>query len=48
MNFLEDRKIRKIAKRENIKAPDRYLKFIDETLENITEEEKTKNNIKPI
>lgn len=48
MNFLEDRKIRKIAKRENIKAPDRYLKFIDETLENITEEEKPKNNIKPI
>ena len=36
MNFLEDRKIKKIAKDENITASDKYFKTIDETLENLT------------
>ena len=44
MNFFEDRKIKKIAKKENIKTPDNYLEFIDKTLENLTDE-KEKNNI---
>lgn len=35
MNFFEDKKIRKIAKNENIKAPDKYIKAIDETLNNL-------------
>ena len=37
MNFLEDRKIKKIAKDENIKASDKYFKTIDETLESLTD-----------
>lgn len=37
MNFLEDRKIKKIAKAENIKASDKYFKTIDETLESLTD-----------
>lgn len=44
MNFFEDRKIKKIAKKENIKTPDNYLEFIDKTLENLTDE-KEKNNV---
>lgn len=47
MNFFEDRKIKKIAKKENIKTPDNYLEFIDKTLESLTEE-KEKNNVRPL
>ncbi len=35
MNFFTDMKIKKIAKKENIKAPEKYLKSIDETLNNL-------------
>lgn len=47
MNFLEDRKIKKIAKYENIKASDKYFKTIDETLESLTD--KNENiNLRPM
>ena len=46
MNFLDDRKIKKIAKDENIKAPNKFYKSIDETLENLTDKnEKTNFNL---
>ena len=32
MNFFEDRKIKKIARDEDIKAPDKYLKCFEQTL----------------
>ncbi len=48
MNFLDDKKIRKIAQKENVKASDKYSKLIDATLENLIKEEKQKNNIKPL
>lgn len=41
MNFFEDRKIKKIAKSENVKAPYEYIKSIDKTLENLKVENET-------
>lgn len=43
MNFFEDRKLKKIAKAENIKAPDNYLKSINETLNNLPDYEEQSN-----
>lgn len=43
MSFFEDRKIKKIARDEDIKVPDKYLKSIEQTLKNIkNNEEETK------
>ncbi len=47
MNFLEDRKIKKIAKDENIKASDKYFKTIDETLESLMDKNE-KINLRPM
>ena len=47
MKFLEDRKIRKIAKDENIKAPEKYVSCIDTTLRNLTNK-KDRINMKAI
>ena len=35
MNFFEDRKIKKIARDEDIKAPDKYLKSVERTLNDL-------------
>lgn len=45
MNFFEDRKIKKIARDEDIKAPDKYLKTVEQTLNDLKNNEE---NIKPI
>lgn len=45
MNFFDDKKIKKIAKSENIKAPDNFLNSIDETLENLTEKNQNNKNV---
>ena len=45
MNFFEDRKIKKIARDEDIKAPDKYLKSVEQTLNDLKNNEK---KIKPI
>lgn len=37
MKILQDKKIKKIAKEENVKAPDNFIKIIDETLSNLEE-----------
>ena len=43
MNFFEDRKIKKIARDEDIKAPDKYLKSVEQTLNDL---KKTYSRIK--
>ena len=45
MNFFEDRKIKKIARDEDIKAPDKYLKSVERTLNDLKNNEE---KIKPI
>ena len=45
MNFFEDRKIKKIARDEDIKAPDKYLKSVERTLNDLKNNEE---EIKPI
>ena len=45
MNFFEDRKIKKIARDEDIKAPDKYLKSVEQTLNDLKNNEE---KIKPI
>ena len=45
MNFFEDRKIKKIARDEDIKAADKYLKSVEQTLNNLKNNEE---KIKPI
>lgn len=45
MNFFDDKKIKKIAKSENIKAPNSFLNSIDETLENLTEKKRNNRNV---
>ena len=45
MNFFEDRKIKKIARGEDIKAPDKYLKSVEQTLNDLKNNEE---KIKPI
>ena len=45
MNFFEDRKIKKIARDEDIKAPDKYLKCVEQTLNDLKNNEE---EIKPI
>ena len=47
MNFFTDRKFKKIAKKEDIKAPEKYLKSIDETLNNL-QDTNEKIHVKPI
>lgn len=45
MKFFEDRKIKKIARDEDIKAPDKYLKCVEQTLNDLKNNEE---EIKPI
>ena len=45
MKFFEDRKIKKIARDEDIKAPDKYLKSVERTLNDLKNNEE---KIKPI
>ena len=45
MNFFEDRKIKKIARDEDIKAPYKYLKSVEQTLNDLKNNEE---KIKPI
>ena len=47
MNFLQDMKIKKAAKSENVKVPDNFSKIIDETLNGL-EEVDIKLNSKPV
>lgn len=45
MNFFQDKKIRKIIKSENVKAPDSFSKIIDATLDNLEYPNKKLNKI---
>lgn len=47
MNFFTDRKFKKIAKKENIKAPEEHLKTIGETLNNL-QDTNEKIHVNPI
>ena len=42
MKIFQDRKLKKIAKDENIKAPKEFYKMIDNTLENLAENKQKK------
>ena len=46
MILFEDKKIKRIAKSENVKMPDKYINTIDETL-NSLEDNNEKKKIKP-
>ena len=47
MNFFQDRKIKKIAKKENVKAPSEYFKNINGVLSNL-EDKKEETKINPM
>ena len=47
MILFEDKKIKRIAKSENVKMPDKYINTIDETL-NSLEDNNEKKKIKPM